>query len=75
MQLLSRNKASFEKPLQFNNEKSQEKKRNIIKLCSQRLLPTRHQTKNAILSILNDGEVKYAYYLYKYYINSFSGVC
>lgn len=26
-------------------------------LCSYRLLPTRHQTKNAILSILNDGEV------------------
>ncbi|KAF7278138.1 hypothetical protein GWI33_008755 [Rhynchophorus ferrugineus] len=33
------------------------KSQNLVQLCSQRLLPTRHQTKNAILSILNDGEV------------------
>lgn len=33
------------------------KTQNLVQLCSQRLLPTRHQTKNAILSILNGGEV------------------
>nr|XP_022919763.1 serine/threonine-protein kinase PLK4 [Onthophagus taurus] len=31
--------------------------KNLQKLCSHRLLPTRHQTKNAILSILDDSEV------------------
>ncbi|CAG9769338.1 unnamed protein product [Ceutorhynchus assimilis] len=33
------------------------KSQNLVQLCSQRLLPTRHQTKNAILSIQGDGEV------------------
>nr|CAI5861153.1 unnamed protein product [Callosobruchus analis] len=31
--------------------------RNSVPLCSERLLPTRHQTKNTVLSILKDGEV------------------
>ncbi|ERL89652.1 hypothetical protein D910_07017 [Dendroctonus ponderosae] len=34
-----------------------EKSQTLIQLCSHRLLPTRHQTKNAILSIQDDGEV------------------
>lgn len=29
----------------------------IVPFCSKRLIPTRHQTKNAVLSILKDGEV------------------
>ncbi|CAH1995395.1 unnamed protein product [Acanthoscelides obtectus] len=29
----------------------------LVPLCSERLLPTRHQTKNTVLSILKDGEV------------------
>lgn len=33
------------------------KKIDIPKLCSFRLLPTRHQTKNAVLSVLESGEV------------------
>ncbi|XP_018571436.1 serine/threonine-protein kinase PLK4 [Anoplophora glabripennis] len=33
------------------------KNQGLVQLCSKRLLPTRHQTKNAILSILEDGEV------------------
>lgn len=33
------------------------KTQGLAQLCSKRLLPTRHQTKNAILSILEDGEV------------------
>lgn len=33
------------------------KKEPLKELCSYRLLPTRHQTKNAILNILHDGEV------------------
>ncbi|XP_060523812.1 serine/threonine-protein kinase PLK4 [Cylas formicarius] len=33
------------------------KKENLEQLCSLRLLPTKHQTNNAVLSILNDGEV------------------
>lgn len=34
-----------------------EKSQTLIQLCSHRLLPTHHQTKNAILSIQDDGEV------------------
>lgn len=52
----NRNVQNFE----FNKSpeySDREQKKNITKLCSQRLVPTRHQTKNAILSILNDGEV------------------
>lgn len=30
---------------------------NLVQLCSKRLLPTRHRTKNAILTIHEDGEV------------------
>ncbi|XP_066156659.1 serine/threonine-protein kinase PLK4 isoform X2 [Euwallacea fornicatus] len=34
-----------------------QKSQKLVQFCSQRLLPTRHQTKNAILSIQIDGEV------------------
>ncbi|KAF5276849.1 hypothetical protein FQA39_LY06401 [Lamprigera yunnana] len=40
--------------LQIQNKSKQ---RNFSKLCSLRLFPTRHQTKNTILSILESGEV------------------
>ncbi|KAG5894098.1 hypothetical protein JTB14_003954 [Gonioctena quinquepunctata] len=33
------------------------KNKSLQRVCSKRLLPTRHQTKNAVLSILKDGEV------------------
>ncbi|XP_050308808.1 serine/threonine-protein kinase PLK4 [Anthonomus grandis grandis] len=39
------------------SEKGIQKSQSLMQLCSQRLLPTRHQTKNAILCIQNDGEV------------------
>lgn len=58
MQVHARNMNSHDSPVHFYDEKHAERKpKTIIKLCSQRLLPTRHQTKNAILSILHDGEV------------------
>nr|XP_023026817.1 serine/threonine-protein kinase PLK4 [Leptinotarsa decemlineata] len=41
-------------PSPCNYERSRKK---LLQICSKRLLPTRHQTKNAILSILKDGEV------------------
>ncbi|KAJ8934369.1 hypothetical protein NQ314_013410 [Rhamnusium bicolor] len=46
------------KPL-LNNVENIPRSQNLFQaqLCSKRLLPTRHQTKNAILSILEDGEV------------------
>lgn len=48
-------------PDKYFKENVREQKRSIMKLCSLRLLPTRHQTKNAVLSILNDGEVNKSY--------------
>lgn len=33
------------------------KKQELVPICSKRLLPTKHQTKNAVLRILKDGEV------------------
>ncbi|KAJ8921657.1 hypothetical protein NQ315_010566 [Exocentrus adspersus] len=40
-----------------SNKIERPKNQGLVQLCSKRLLPTRHQTKNAILSILEDGEV------------------
>lgn len=48
---------NFHKQREFSPVKFERAKKSLIPLCSERLLPTRHQTKNAILSILKDGEV------------------
>lgn len=41
----------------YKTENIRQSSNNLQQLCALRLLPTRHQTKNAILSILDGGEV------------------
>lgn len=46
-------RSAFASPVQIEKQKTTP----LEPFCSKRLLPTRHQTKNAVLSILKDGEV------------------